>query len=159
MLTPRGVLLQDAIKTTGMKLCEYKDLTHHLTKYFQCMLEAVKESKLPLQMRGVSLARLEAYEEDLVVRFDAVKQRSFAWGMFSCQNLFSSDALLNGATYGDQCQDQMEEVCPPRRALCPLALTHCSFYLYFLHVLTRTVYHVERDLLRCYVWMMFQCGH
>lgn len=101
---------KEAIKTTGMKLCEYKDLTHHLTKYFQCMLEAVKESKLPLQMRGVSLARLEAYEEDLVVRFDAVKQRSFAWGMFSCQNLFSSDALLNGATYGtEQCQDQMEE--------------------------------------------------
>lgn len=110
--------MQEAIKTTGMKLCEYKDLTHHLTKYFQCMLEAVKESKLPLQMRGVSLARLEAYEEDLVIRFDAVKQRSFAWGMFSCQNLFSSDALLNGATYGEQCQDQMEEVCHT----CPASL-------------------------------------
>lgn len=116
-----GRRVQEAIKTTGMKLCEYKDLTHHLTKYFQCMLDAVKESKLPLQMRGVSLARLEAYEEDLVIRFDAVKQRSFAWGMFSCQNMFSSDALLNGATYGtDQCPDQMEEVCTHPRHLLPL---------------------------------------
>ena len=51
--------VQDAIKTTGMKLTEYQDLTHHLTPYFKCMLAAVKESKLPLQMRGVSMARLQ----------------------------------------------------------------------------------------------------
>jgi hypothetical protein len=54
---------------------------------------------------------LQAYEEDLVTRFDAVKQRAFAWGMFSAQNLFSSDALLNGAMNAEgQCPDQMAEV-------------------------------------------------
>jgi hypothetical protein len=95
-----------------MKLVEHKDLTEHLTPYFKCMLAAVRESKLPLQMKGVSMARLEAYEEDLAVRFDAVKQRHFAWGMFSAQNLFSNDALLNGALNGENlCQDQLEEVC------------------------------------------------
>ena len=46
-----------------------------------------------------------------MTRFDAVKQRAFAWGMFSAQNLFSSDALLNGATNDDgRCPDQIEEV-------------------------------------------------
>lgn len=94
-----------------MKLVQHKDLTHHLTRYFKCMLDVVKESKLPLQMKGVSMARLQAYEEDLVTRFDAVKQRAFAWGMFSAQNLFSSDALLNGALNSDgQNPDQLEEV-------------------------------------------------
>jgi hypothetical protein len=185
--------VQDAIKTTGMKLMEYKDLTHHLTQYFKCMLAAVKESMLPLQLKGVSMARLQvrrvtwarahstlaacatlklaiesapprlthvssipyrnfcahassqsitsgrhvhrmctpactlaqphphplasvattlqAYEEDLVTRFDAVKQRAFAWGMFSAQNLFSSDALLNGAMNAEgQCPDSIAEV-------------------------------------------------
>lgn len=103
--------VQDAIAATGMKLCEHQDLTSHLTPYFKCMLTAVKESKLPLQMKGVSMARLQAYEEDLVTRFDAVKQRAFAWGMFSAKNLFSSDALLNGAiNAAGQCPDQIEEV-------------------------------------------------
>ena len=51
--------VQDAIRATGMKLVEYKDLTHHLTQYFKCMLAAVKESKLVLQLRGVSMARLQ----------------------------------------------------------------------------------------------------
>ena len=106
--------MQDAIASCGMRLHEHRDLTEHLTPYFKCMLEAVRESKLPLQMKGVSMARLEAYEEDLAVRFDAVKQRYFAWGMFSAQNLFSNDALLNGALNGENlCQDQLEEVrCP-----------------------------------------------
>jgi hypothetical protein len=104
-------VLQDAIASCGMRLHEHRDLTEHLTPYFKCMLEAVRESKLPLQMKGVSLARLQAYEEDLAVRFDAVKQRYFAWGMFSAQNLFSNDALLNGALNGENlCQDQLEEV-------------------------------------------------
>jgi hypothetical protein len=103
--------VQDAIASCGMRLQEHRDLTEHLTPYFKCMLEAVRESKLPLQMKGVSLARLQAYEEDLAVRFDAVKQRYFAWGMFSAQNLFSNDALLNGALNGENlCQDQLEEV-------------------------------------------------
>lgn len=78
--------MQEAISKAGMKLVEYKDLTFHLTRYFECMLEAVKESKLPLQMKGVSQERLEAYEKDLVTRFDKVKTRAFAWGMFSAQN-------------------------------------------------------------------------
>lgn len=45
-----------------MQLVEYRDLTHHLTQYFKCMLEAVKESKLVLQLRGVSMARLEVHQ-------------------------------------------------------------------------------------------------
>ena len=45
------------------------------------------------------------------MRADAVKQRAFAWGMFSAQNLLSSDALLNGAVNAEgQCADQMAEV-------------------------------------------------
>ena len=64
---------------------------------------------------------LQAYEEDLVTRFDAVKQRAFAWGMFSAQNLFSSDALLNGATNDDgRCPDQIEEVRAVRLCICLL---------------------------------------
>jgi hypothetical protein len=103
----------------GMGLVEHKDLTYHLTPFFKCMLAAVKESKLPLHMKGVSMARLQAYEEDLVTRFDAVKQRAFAWGMFSAKNLFSSDPLLSGAAYNDnQSADQAEDV-------------RCCFYLNF----------------------------
>ena len=106
--------MQDAIKGAGMQLAEHRDFTQHLTPYFKCMLEAVKESKLPLQLKGVSMARLDAYEEDLVTRFDAVKQRAFAWGMFAARNLFSSDPLLSGSAAGEgQCPDQLAEVRVP----------------------------------------------
>lgn len=55
--------MQEAIKATGMTLNRHEDLTHHLTTYFKRMLSVVKESRLPMMLKGVPVSRLDAYEE------------------------------------------------------------------------------------------------
>lgn len=81
LATPQ--LYKDAIAEAGMRLVQYEDLTPHLTPYFKRMLDAVKGCRAEMESKGVDPCRLDAYEADLVTRFDSVKAGFFAWGAFS----------------------------------------------------------------------------
>lgn len=78
--------VQDAMTGAGMTIVEHKELTPHLTPYFKCMLDAVKDGKDTMLKQGVTQERLDAYEDDLSTRFERVKQGHFAWDMFCAKN-------------------------------------------------------------------------
>lgn len=79
-------IVQDAMTGAGMTIVEHKELTSHLTPYFKCMLDAVKDGKETMLKQGVTQERLDAYEDDLSTRFERVKQGHFAWDMFCAKN-------------------------------------------------------------------------